>query len=366
MNSERRHGADPYRASRHYGIDAADFLDFSTNVNPLGPPASALDAARQALVRADRYPDPLNEALKQALTGFCGVPAERLFVGNGSTELIYHLLLALAPARVCVAGSHFSEYAAAARACGSELTTLAWEAEAEFEPDMLQLQYAAETCDVLFVCNPGTPHGHLYPRAQLMPALEACRRSGALFVTDESFLGFCPPEARSAATLVPELDGGNLAVLSTVTKLFALAGLRGPGYLACDEGLRRRLETTTPPWRVNVVAEAAALAAMQDLGYRERTLLAIPAWRRELTAGLARLADFRIFPSEVNYVLLRLPEPQQGTALVEGLAHRGILVRNCSDFTGLDTRFVRVAVRPPDEIERLLASMEETIDELKG
>ncbi|MHB8781060.1 MAG: threonine-phosphate decarboxylase CobD [Candidatus Geothermincolia bacterium] len=366
MIFERRHGADPYEASRRYGIAAADFLDFSTNVNPLGPPAAALDAARQALARADRYPDPSSEALRRALSDFCGVPAERLCVGNGSTELIYHLMRELAPARVCVAGSHFSEYAAAARACGAELVTLAWEAEADFEPDKERLQHAAETCDVLFLCNPGTPHGRLYTRARLMPALEACRRSGALFVTDESFLGFCPPEARSVATLLPELDRGNLAVLSTVTKLFALAGLRGPGYLACDEGLRRRLESATPPWRVNVVAEAAAMAAMQDTGYRERTLLAIPAWRRELTAGLAGLPDIHIYPSEVNYLLLRLAEPRHGTALVESLAHRGILVRDCSDFTGLDTRFVRVAVRPPDENERLLASMQETIYERKG
>lgn len=355
MNVFPAHGANLVWAQQRYGIATEEFLDFSSNVNPLGPPASALAAAREALTEISRYPEPQCETLKAALAKFLEVSPTGLMLGNGSSELIHLLCQVLRPGRATVAVPAFAEYERAATAAGAEVIRYPLNPGDDFVLRPVELAEAAEAADITFFCNPASPSGRLYERYELLPALAACRERGSMLFVDESFMGFCPPERVRSATLLPEAGNGGLVVISTLTKLFALAGLRGPGYLVTAPGLAAQLEEKAPPWRVNVVAEAAARAALADAGYLERTRALIPAWREELQVALEALHIFRIFPSSTNYSLLCLQKA--GTcagALADALGHRGVLVRDCRNFAGLDSRFLRVAVRPPGETVRLL------------
>ncbi len=369
MNSLPVHGADLAWAERRYGIPAGDFLDFSSNVNPLGPPVTALRAASEALEHIARYPEPQADGMKAALANFLPADGASLVLGNGSSELIHLLCRTLQPACVAVVTPAFSEYERAAAATGAEILRLNLDYEDGFTLRMQELVQAAATADLVFFCNPASPHGRLYERAALLPVLAACRMHGSRLVVDESFLGFCPPETARSATLLPETGAGNLAVISTLTKLFALAGLRGPGYLVASPKLAARLEEAAPPWRVNVVAAAAGGAALADTEYIARTQTLIPAWRAELRAGLESLQMFDVFSSSANYLLLRLRTGRDAGPLVEALGHGGILVRDCRNFAGLDASFLRVAVRPPAENARLLEELNvsmEAIGRSKG
>ncbi len=355
MNALPAHGANLTWAERRYGIPASEFLDFSSNVNPLGPPGPALAAAREALTEISRYPEPQGETLKESLAGFLQVNPAGLMLGNGSSELIHLLCQVLRPKRVTIAVPAFGEYERAATAAGAEVIRHHLRPEDDFLLRPGELAEASAEADITFFCNPASPCGRLYERAELLPALAACRERGATLVVDESFLGFCPPELARSATLLPETGGGSLVVISTLTKLFALAGLRGPGYLVTAPGRAEEFEEKAPPWRINVIAAAAARAALSDAAYLEKTRALIPAWREEFRAAIEPLNIFRIFPSSTNYSLLCLEKAgTQAGALADALGYHGVLVRDCRNFAGLDSRFLRVAVRPPGEAARLM------------
>jgi histidinol-phosphate/aromatic aminotransferase/cobyric acid decarboxylase-like protein len=145
--------------------------------------------------------------------------------------------------------------------------------------------------------------------------------------------------------MVPEVSRGNLLVISTLTKIFALAGVRGPGFLVGSDDIARELERKAVPWRVNSVASAAGEAALRDDEYIRRTREMVPVWREEVKNGLEESGFFEAYPSEANFLLLRLlDERADGFELTEELGRKGILVRNCFNFSGLDPGFIRVAV----------------------
>lgn len=354
------HGGNLEWAAERYGLQPGDFLDFSNNVNPLGPPLMALEAAREALLDVSRYPEPDAHSLKSELSEYLGISGELIMFGNGSTELIYHICRCIKPGRVSIVAPVFGEYEKAARAAGSEVFNMHLSPEDGFSLDPDDLVEAAAGSDMVFVCNPASPTGRLYDFKEIYPALRTCRERGRVMVVDESFMGFCPPSEKERATLLSEVQGGGLVIISTLTKLFALAGLRGPGYLVAGAEQVREWEQAAVPWRVNLAAAAAGRAALADGEYIRRTIELVTAWREDLAAQLYRMALFDVYPSQANFLLLRLRDDRFDSAsLADALGWRGILVRNCSNFRGLDSTFLRVAVRKPTDNAKLIGAFAE-------
>lgn len=360
MNAFPDHGGDLSWAAQRYGLRPEEFLDFSCSVNPLGPSPSALEAARSALNRMSLYPEPNADSLKRRLASWLGTSPSLLVLGNGSTELIHLLLRCRHPRRVTVVSPSFSEYERAARLVGAEVEHFQLSPSHGFTLDPFALARTVARSDITFFCNPASPTGVLYRREELLPALEVCREAGGLLVMDESFMRFCPTEERERATLMTWVGEEGLAVMSTFTKLFALAGLRGPGWLAGPRKLIMEMEENSVPWRVNEVAAAAADASLADVDYLRRTRESVCAWRKELTQEMEKIGLFQVYPSHTNYLLLRIEEKGlEGRELVDKLGSRGILVRSCFNFRGLGEGFIRVAVRSPQENRRLLEVLRE-------
>lgn len=184
---------------------------------------------------------------------------------------------------------------------------------------------------------------------------QAAGEAGTLLLLDFSFLGLC--DHVGGVAMGTSLDGKSLIRLSTSTKLFALAGLRGPGWLVGPGELMREFEGHLPPWRLGEPSIAALRAALSDHRYLKRTRRLLPLWRAKLAEGLGRL-PVQVFPSSVNFLLMRLRDGEMAERLVHHLGRRGILVRWCLDFPGLGPEFIRVAVAMPPEMRRLLREME--------
>jgi threonine-phosphate decarboxylase len=354
------HGGNLSWAADRYGLEPGDFLDFSSNVNPLGPPPRAVEAARRALEDVHRYPEPDARSLKSALSDFLGVEEEQIMLGNGSTELIHHLCRCKGPHRVTVVTPAFSEYERAARIAGALVYHYQLRPDDGFYLDREGLAEAAAGSDLTFFCNPASPSGRLYDRRELLPALQACRESGGVMVVDESYMGFCRAPEAEQATLLPEVGKGNLVIISTLTKLFALAGLRGPGWLATDAVTVSRWEKAAFPWRVNAAAMVAGSSALADSGYIMRTQELVSEWRGALHRGLEDTGFFKVYPSSANFLLLRIfHSTRDASDLADALGYRGLLIRNCADFAGLDSRFARVAVHSPGRSNRLIEAIRE-------
>jgi threonine-phosphate decarboxylase len=348
---ERHHGAHAGLASRTLGVPEGDFLDFSQNVNPLGPPAGALAAAREVLVRGSgRYPDLDYPELREALAGYLGVSSDIVLPTNGGAEALF--LAARAAARpegsALVLEPTFSEYTAAARAAGLEpirrVARVPQRREIRFDSGALA---DLDGVAVVFLSNPNNPTGDALSKRQVLEVADRVWGAGAALVVDEAFTDFLPE-----ASVAGNVEEG-LYVARSFTKFFAVPGLRLGCLLAADP---ERAQAFQPSWSVNVAAAAAGIAAARDEAFIETSLVEVARLRRELLASLNALPALAAFPGTANFLLVRGPE-----GLPERLARQGVLVRGCEPFMGLGAAYFRVAVRGAEENGRLLEALREEL-----
>jgi threonine-phosphate decarboxylase len=210
--------------------------------------------------------------------------------------------------------------------------------------------------DLLILANPGNPTGALVPLPDVTELLELCRISGTVPVIDEAFMDFCEEESALSAVI----SDGHGVVSRSLTKFYSLPGLR-LGYAVASAGVIEQVARLVPPWSVGTLVQAAGVAALADDAYRERTLRLIARERKFLAAGLAALPGVRPFPSAANYLLVELASALSATTLRDRLLPSRILIRDCTNFPGLSTRFFRVAVRGREENQQLLSSLAEIL-----
>jgi threonine-phosphate decarboxylase len=351
------HGGNVFAIARALGVPPEDILDFSASINPLGPAPGVREAVAAAFDRLVHYPDSDCMELRLALAGRHGLATENLCVGNGSTELIYLLPRLVAGRRALVIAPPFSEYARALHRDGLEVGYLHLSPEDGFalHPERLR-ERLKDGYDLVMLANPGNPTGRLYPLPEVRTIRDLCREAGSFLVIDEAFMDFC--EAASAKRLAAADDG--LLLLRSMTKFYALPGLR-LGYGIGSPATIARLAGLREPWSVNTLAQAAGLASLTAPGHAEQTLTLVAGERQRLFDGISALPSLRPFPGAANYLLVEITAGPPAGELARLLLQERILIRVCGNFTGLDERFFRVAVRLPEENDRLLAGLGEIL-----
>jgi L-threonine-O-3-phosphate decarboxylase len=329
-----RHGGD----ARPFGVAPGEVLDFSANLNPLGPPP----AVRQAVAAADlaAYPEPYARTLARAIAQRVDVPPEAVAVGAGATELIHLCARTMPGPTVALPVPTFSEYRPACEAAG--LRVLACPAGA----------LAALRGPGAFLCNPNNPTGELHPPDAV---LHLAARTG-LLVVDESLIDFVDDPAGASLVRAAARTKG-LVVLRSLTKWYAMPGLR-VGYAVAHPDLVRLWDARRDPWSVGAAAQAGALAALSPAtaAHDRATRAWIGPARRELYAGLARIPGVQPLPPTANFILARGPLPAAELRAILLRDHR-ILIRGPEGFEGLAPECFRVAVRTPADNARLLAGL---------
>jgi threonine-phosphate decarboxylase len=346
---DRHHGAHGDLVSRSIDVAIGDLLDFSQNINPLGPPRETLEAARRALYEeAGRYPDLGYTGLRRALAAYLGVPAGRIVPTNGGAEALFLAAKAAGPdGKALVLEPTFSEYAAAARASGMEpVHRVARRREERFGWDPTPLE-DLDGISMVFLCNPNNPTGDALGHGDILEVAARAKEAGAVLVADEAFADFVP--GISVAAMVDE----GLWVARSFTKFFAIPGLR-LGCLVCDDP--SRVQALQPSWPVNAVAAAAGIAAVGDRSFAEASVAGVARLRKELFGALEALPGLQPFPGVANFLLVRGPDGLPGR-----LARRGVLVRGCGPFEGLGPEYFRVAVRSAEENGRLVTAIREEL-----
>ena len=330
------HGGNIFALARNLDCEPSEILDFSASINPLGMADGVREAIVSAMDRVAHYPEQQSTALNTALANQWGVPPEYIITGNGATDLIHFVGRAPwpasgrvppAPSTVTLLVPTFSEFH---RAYPQAQLVRRWE----------------ELTGFGIVTRPNNPFGTSLP----IEAIESKLRQGHWLLVDESFLEFTG--AASAIELVARYE--NLLVLRSLTKLHALPGLR-IGALAgqCVPAMMPHRE----PWQVNVLAEAAALAAIGATGHHQRTRDFVAAERGWLAGQLAALPGLRPVAGTANYLLAWTS--QDPAPLVAWLASRRVLVRDCTHIPGVDAPAIRVAVRLRADNQRLLELLKE-------
>jgi threonine-phosphate decarboxylase len=349
------HGGDVWGAARQLGRPVEEILDFSASINPLGIPAEVLRAAREALPLSIHYPEPDAASLRRELSLYHALPEANILPGNGSTELIHLFARTLRPRRVLMVTPAFSEYHKALRQNNAFIDPFPLDSADAFrlDPEALLHNVSAQT-DLVLLANPGNPTGAgIAP--EVIEALARGVREQAVVAVDEAFVDFCPE--RSVIERV--LAHGNLFVFRSLTKFYAIPGLRA-GYLAGPATGIGRLERASSPWAFSAPSLAAARACLAQDSYRCITLETIPKLRSRLAAGLTSLG-ITVFSSAANFLLLRLENGPSAPQVTGALREQGILVRDCSNFPPLTDRYLRVAVRSEEDNERLLCEMKKLL-----
>lgn len=314
-----QHGGNLFAAARARGWDWREVLDLSASINPLGPPPGVREAILDAMDRIVHYPERHPSVLAEKLGELWGVDPDGILLGNGATDLL-HFYARVAPQSVTLVVPTFSEFHRAY----PDARLVRWD-----EPWPRN--------GLLVLTRPNNPLG-------ILPAVPD---TGQPLLVDESFLEFT---GASSATGHP-----NALVLRSLTKFYSLPGLR-IGALIGEPAVIAGLRNQREPWQVNVLAEAAALAAIADPDYARGSAAWISAERAWVWEQLQHFPTLRPIRSCANYVLVYC---DRSAPLCEWFLDRRILLRDQTGTPGLDGDCFRFAIRTREENSRFFAHLRE-------
>jgi len=370
------HGGNVHAASRAKGRPISQFIDFSASINPLGVPSRVRRALVNAIPLSVHYPDPYGDDLRKQIGQAFRLDPESIVMGNGSVELISLLPRALSIRHGLVIGPTFMEFERALALNGAQCTYLHAKAADRYAPPLEQVQAMLKKksgvgrsgkngrpspgppIDAVFLCNPNSPTGRAVSRSSIRQLLQTAQQVKAHLIVDEAFVDFC----HSCSVLNDVAKSQKLIVIRSFTKFFAIPGLR-IGYVVGPRDSVARIRGLLPPWSVNSLAQAAAKAALQDSAYRHRSVALIRRERVRFMSRLKGLPGVRLFPSQANFLLLELPPKYSAARMAEWCREQGVLVRDCHDFSGMNRRSLRLAVRRSKDNDQLVKLLTRALTE---
>jgi histidinol-phosphate aminotransferase len=340
----------PFEAlSERLGLPIEQIVKLDANENPYGPSPRAIEALARYPHYAI-YPDPDQLPLRRALAAYTGQPVERILCGNGSDEIIDLLMrLFIAPGDAVVESPPtFGMYSFNAGVVGGR--SVAAPRGEEWRVDVEEVAAAVERshAKLVFLPSPNNPDGGSLARAEIERLLEL----PAIIVIDEAYAEF---SGQSVIDLVGQAP--NLVVLRTFSKWAGLAGLR-IGYGLIPEPIIAHLWKIKPPYNINMAANAAAIASLEDRAYLMKNVRRIVVERERLLRELRGIAGLEPFPSDANFILMRVRDGD-AAELKTALERRGILLRYYSKPRLRDC--VRISVGTPEQNDRALQALREIV-----
>ncbi|MDD3367880.1 MAG: histidinol-phosphate transaminase [Lachnospiraceae bacterium] len=352
------HGGDIYRNRISY--------DFSVNINPLGMPDGVKKALHRAVKSSTQYPDIQSEQLINVLAAYLNCDPSWILCGNGASELFTAIMHARISKRIADRSvidrsvvdtkwildpmPSFAGYLSAAQSIGAQVIPYFLSSDHDFELEQDICNVLTKDVDMLFLANPNNPTGKLINPTVLEYILKHCLEKNILVVLDECFIELAGAEKQSMKSQLEKYP--NLIIVRAFTKTFGIPGVR-LGYLLCSEpSVRKAIKEQLPEWNLSVFAQTAGVAACREETFLRESISMIQKEREYLKMQLERL-DMKVFPSDANFLLF-----QSGLSLYDLLLKEQILIRDCSDFMGLEKGYYRVAVKTRIENEQLIRCLE--------
>ena len=356
------HGGDIWGFSRKYNLPLDEVLEFSGPINFMGPPKSALDAVIKNARLIRFYPDPNPVELREEIASYVGngIEEENVILGNGSIELIYMITEILPQShKAVIPVPSFSEYEKATLRVGGKPIFVQLPENFALEIDQIKKAVTDDT-KIMCICNPHSPSGILYSKAQLLDLVKFCNKKDIVFSVDENYIEFSDQSLKNTlACAVKEFE--NLFVIRSVTKFYGMAGIRF-GYALAAETLIDKLQAIRQPWTINGLACQVTIAAIHDANFIEDTRITIAKNREALSKALSDIESLHVFPSVTNFLLVKIKNRQiTSTFLKEMLAKDHILIRDCCTFMGMDDTYFRVTVRSQKDNNQLVEKIKQVL-----
>lgn len=357
------HGGNIFQFAHEQRIEPYEVVDFSANINPLGPSQRGLDALNAQLRYISHYPDATNDDVLNAIADTYGMDKHQITVGNGAAELLYAICRLPGYTGAFVPAPGFSEYKEALEASKIPVRDIFYRPREDdnglpyFEVPYLALEtFAAELKGqdgriIVFLGNPNNPDGTLLDKDHIRTVASMLKDANSLLVIDESFIDFVGNDPLqdneySMRSLVNEFD--NIIVVHSFTKFYAVPGLR-IGAAFTNKTLITQLQQYIPSWSVNTLAQAYTKAALNDVDYIKRTKQELNEERAFMYNALDAIEGITVYPPSANFILFQVnQEGITANYINEELKKYNMIVRNCDSYVGLTNHWVRIAIKDHD------------------
>ena len=344
-----KHGGELRQFAEKFGIPAREILDFSSNINPLGPPDVVKEVYEASLHELSSYPDSEALEFRREVARHFPLFPENVIAGNGAAELLDLILRFLRPKKALLIEPSFLDYRRLLNIQGTEIRSVLLREKEEFRISPAEVTNALQGVEVAIFAQPNNPTGTQIEKATLQKFLAEARRRDIFVILDEAFVDWIPGESMSREVR----DDSHFFVVRSLTKFYALPGIR-IGYGLGSRKLIERLETFQVPWSCNRLAQKLGIAALRDEMFASESRDWLSKEREDFVAQLREIPSLKIYPSAANFLLIR---HASHPALASELGKEGIYVRDLSEFPGLGSGFSRIAVRRSEENLRLVKAL---------
>lgn len=339
VNINSVHGADINSAAELYGLEADKIIDFSSNINPFI--VESMDKiVATGVENLQKYPDIKYRRLRKNIADYLRVEDSYIIPGNGATEIIYLLMRNLS-GRLAIINPTFSEYRKGAEIAGLSVVDFVMDWEKDFELDLDEIYKGKDEFDSIFICNPNNPDGSVRDIKKL---LEFAEKEGKLLIVDETFIEFADSEKdRSLVNMVEKSK--NLFIIRAVTKFFGIPGIRLGYGISANRELLQKMYDEKEPWTINSFADSASDFIFKEEEYIRKSKEYFSEERVCMINEINKIDGIKAFNSDANFILVRF-ENRNVLDVKENLLKRaGLLIRDASNFIGLDSSFARVAIK---------------------
>lgn len=348
------HGGNKKRLAEKLGCSIEEIIDMSSNLNPIGPPGTIETFIRDHVMKIRSLPEPDAASMRNGFARFHGIDENRVVAGNGTTWFIYTLPLALCSKKVLISGPTYSDYQDACRMYHIDVDHCLATAANSFLPDVDGISGMAKTADTVFICNPDNPTGALMSRDRIEYLLK--KHKDTMFIVDESYLPFV--ENAEDISLVPDTGYENLIVLSSMSKIYRIPGLR-TGFLTGEPKIVEKIMAYYQPWSVNALAQAVIEHIFdhpETIGpFIRETRRYVKTQRQRFMESLKGVKGIELFESAACFIPARLKEGLTSGEFCEKIGRHKILIRDCSNFFGLSDQFVRFSLKKQETNDHLSA-----------
>ncbi|GGN56556.1 aminotransferase [Streptomyces albiflavescens] len=341
--------------------DGAGPVDFCIPCNPYFPTPAMFDELAGRLREIITYYPSSADTITAELCSLLQLPPQCVAMGNGSTELITWIDHLLVRESLAIPVPTFGRWTDQPMETGKRVDMFPLQESTGFALDLAK--YAefirARGSRVAVICNPNNPDGGFLPRQSVIQFMDAMADLD-LIVIDESFLEFA--DAESEPSVVEDaVMRPNVIVLRSLGKNFGLHGIRF-GYLVANPALAGRVRSMLPKWNLNSFAETVVFMLKEHGAEYMESLHMVRRDRLDMARQLSALPGLTVYPSQGNFLFVRLPVGAEGTVVRDRLLteHR-ILVRECGNKIGSSSRFLRLVVRPQVDVRRLVSGLEQVL-----
>ena len=345
------HGANVDNMAKKFGKNENDIIDFSSNVNPhiisdLGK------YVLEGLEKSRSYPDINYTNLRNNISDYIKVDSELIIPGNGATEIIY-LLMKSIKRRLAILNPTFSEYGRGAKLNNLEIIDFHLKEENNFSIDLDEIQKNMDKFDSLFVCNPNNPNGKVKDLNEL---LDLMIENDKLLIVDETFMEFVGEEEKYS--LINKIEQTpNLFILKAVTKFFGMPGLRLGYGVTSNKQIIKNIYEYKEPWTINSFAENLSNYLFIDKEYINGSKDYYINERKFMLEELRKISRLKVYDTDTNFVLIKLDDDEANSLKLELFEKYNILIRDASNFIGLDKSYIRVAIKSHNDNKVLIESL---------